>query len=85
MAEARKLRPISREEAEKWEINFTTTGPLRVAKAEFDGNIDYHCPECAEEAIDRAIDRYNRKHGIAPSTVLVESSVVSIPFRGWVS
>lgn len=39
----------------------------------------------AEEAIDRAIDRYNRKHGIAPSTVLVESPAVTLPFRGWVS
>ena len=53
MAEARKLRPISREEAGKWEIDFTTTGPLRVAKAEFDGNIDYHCRECGVVLVEQ--------------------------------
>jgi hypothetical protein len=36
----------------------------------------------AEEAIDRAIERYNRKHRVTPST---EARVVVLPFRGWVT
>jgi hypothetical protein len=39
----------------------------------------------AEEAIDRAIERYNRKHGLTPSSVLSESGVVRLRVRGWVS
>jgi hypothetical protein len=36
----------------------------------------------AEEAIDRAIARYKRKHGEAPSEI---PTVVILPIRGWVS
>ena len=36
----------------------------------------------AEEAIDKAIVRYNRKHKIVPAT---ETRIVVLPFRGWVS
>jgi hypothetical protein len=42
----------------------------------------------AEQAIDRAIDRYNRKHGVPqPNREQMERepSVVRLPFRGWVS
>lgn len=39
----------------------------------------------AEEAIDRAIDRYARKHGISPSSTLGNSGVAMLPVRGWVS
>jgi hypothetical protein len=38
-----------------------------------------------EEAIDRAIERYNRKHRTTLSEALVKSPVVTLPFRGWVS
>lgn len=37
----------------------------------------------AEEAVDRAIERYQRKHGVSPSTG--EARAVMLPFRGWVS
>lgn len=36
----------------------------------------------AEEAIDTALARYHRKHGVQPSR---EKGVVVLPFRGWVS
>jgi len=39
----------------------------------------------AEEAIDRAIERYNRKHGVESSSVFPEPRVVELPVRGWVS
>lgn len=39
----------------------------------------------AEEAIDRAIARYERKHHISLSPSLAESGVVRLPVRGWVS
>jgi len=39
----------------------------------------------AEEAIDRAIARYNRKHGISPSSDVVQRGVVSLTVRGTVS
>jgi hypothetical protein len=38
----------------------------------------------AEEAIDRAIERFNRKHGIKSSSVLLEPRVVKLTVRGWV-
>jgi hypothetical protein len=37
------------------------------------------------EATDAAIERYNRKHGLTPSSVLSESGVVRLHVRGWVS
>lgn len=37
----------------------------------------------AEEAIDRAIDRYNHKHGI--EAVSVEAGVRWLEVRGWVN
>jgi hypothetical protein len=37
----------------------------------------------AEEAIDKAIERYNRKHGVRPFGPPMEC--VNLPFRGWVS
>jgi hypothetical protein len=39
----------------------------------------------AEEAIDGAIRRYNRKHGLSPSSDVVQSGVVRQPLRGTVS
>lgn len=39
----------------------------------------------ADEAIDRAIERYNRKHGVESSSVFPEPRVVELPVRGWVS
>jgi hypothetical protein len=39
----------------------------------------------AEEAIDRAIARYNRKHGILSASDFVSSGVVRLPVRGTVS
>ena len=39
----------------------------------------------AEEAIDRAIERYTRKHGLSESNAVRESPLVMLPFRGWVS
>jgi hypothetical protein len=39
----------------------------------------------AEEAIDRAIVRYNRKHGVTSSLELTEFGVVTLMVRGWVS
>lgn len=39
----------------------------------------------AEEAIDRAIARYNRKHGLSPSADVVQSGVVRLPVRGTIS
>lgn len=39
----------------------------------------------AEEAIDRAIERYNRKHRLAPSSASAESGVVRLRVQGWVS
>jgi hypothetical protein len=39
----------------------------------------------AEEAIDRAIDRYNRKHGLTPSSAFADSGTVRLQVRGWVS
>lgn len=39
----------------------------------------------AEEAIDRAIERYNRKHGVPRSPEYANSGFVRLPFRGWVS
>ncbi|MGZ3331905.1 MAG: hypothetical protein ACXU9Z_07645 [Gemmatimonadaceae bacterium] len=38
-----------------------------------------------EAATDAAIARYNRKHGISPSSDFVQSGVVRLPFRGTVS
>jgi hypothetical protein len=38
----------------------------------------------AEEAIDRAIERHRRKHGITAETQR-ESGVVLLQLRGWVS
>jgi hypothetical protein len=38
----------------------------------------------AEEAIDRAITRYNRKHSIQ-DPASTESGAVMLEFRGWVS
>ena len=35
-----------------------------------------------EEAIDRAIERYNQKHGVERS---LEVGVVWLPLRGWVT
>jgi len=35
-----------------------------------------------EEAIERAIERYNRKHGVIPSSALADSGVVRLPVRG---
>ena len=37
----------------------------------------------ADEAIDRAIERYNRKHGIAAASI--EAGVRWLQVRGWVS
>lgn len=39
----------------------------------------------AEEAIDRAIERYNRKHSLSPSSALATAGVVTLTVRGWVS
>ena len=39
----------------------------------------------AEEAIDLAIERYNRRHGLSPSSFLHESRAVLLEVRGWVS
>src|SRR3954465_296606 len=39
----------------------------------------------AEEAVDRAIARYNRKHPIAPASNVGESGVVMLIVRGNVS
>jgi hypothetical protein len=39
----------------------------------------------ADEAIDRAIARYNRKHGILPTPEFVHSGVVRLLVRGTVS
>jgi hypothetical protein len=39
----------------------------------------------AEEAIDRAIERYNRKHHLPLSSELPQAGVVRLPVRGWVS
>ena len=39
----------------------------------------------AEEAIDRAIERYNRKHGLAQADTVRESAVAMLPVRGWVN
>lgn len=42
----------------------------------------------AEEAVDRAIERYQRKYGLLrspPDQTRAEPSVVTLPFRGWVS
>jgi hypothetical protein len=38
----------------------------------------------AEEAIDRAIERYNKKHGIT-APAFSESRAVMLQVRGWVS
>ncbi len=38
----------------------------------------------AEEAIDRAIDRYNKKHGLTPSETFSDPGVVRLVVRGWV-
>jgi hypothetical protein len=39
----------------------------------------------AEEAIDNAIARYERKHGLPPSRMIADSGIVRLPVRGWVS
>ena len=38
----------------------------------------------AEEAVDRAIERYLRKHGPASLNLTQESRVVTLEVRGWV-
>jgi hypothetical protein len=37
-----------------------------------------------EDATDAAIERYNRKHGLTPSSVIPELGVVRLRVRGWV-
>jgi hypothetical protein len=39
----------------------------------------------AEEAVDRAIERYQRKHGLSPSSIAHESRAVMLEVRGWIS
>ena len=39
----------------------------------------------AEEAIDRAIECYNRKHRISATSAVSDSQVVTLTVRGWVS
>jgi hypothetical protein len=39
----------------------------------------------AEEAVDRAIERYNRKHGLTATSAFADSGGVRLPVRGWVS